>query len=89
VRDEFLHALQVAAAVDKHVGLPERKILRRAAHHLERPFDVAELEKMMLEFEEFGVLRATKRAPHTPPPEPPPKRPSRAPKSKKGKANGR
>jgi hypothetical protein len=64
VRDEFLHALQVAAAVDKHVGLPERKILRRAAHHLGRPFDRAQLEKMIGEFEEYGVLKQTKRVKH-------------------------
>jgi hypothetical protein len=64
VRDEFLHALQVAAAVDKHVGLPERKILRRAAHHLGRPFDRAQLEKMIAEFEEYGVLKQTKRVKH-------------------------
>ncbi|HEY8091042.1 MAG TPA: hypothetical protein VIF09_24435 [Polyangiaceae bacterium] len=56
-RDSFLHALEVAAAVDKHVGLPERKILRRAAHHLGRAFDRDRLEKMIAEFEEFGVLR--------------------------------
>ena len=61
-RDEFLHALEVAAAVDKHVGLPERKILRRAAHHLGRPFERARLDKMIAEFEEYGVLKASKRA---------------------------
>ncbi len=63
VRDEFLHALLVAAAVDKHVGLPERKILRRAAHHLGRPFERETIEKMIEEFEDFGVLRETKRRP--------------------------
>ena len=61
VRDEFLHALEVAATVDKHVGLPERKILRRAAHHLGRPFERERLEKMIGEFEEYGVLKASKR----------------------------
>jgi hypothetical protein len=61
VRDEFLHALEVAATVDKHVGLPERKILRRAAHHLGRPFDRERIEKMIAEFEDYGVLRETKR----------------------------
>jgi hypothetical protein len=60
-RDEFLHALEVAAAVDKHVGLPERKVLRRAAHHLGRPFDDHRLQKMMAEFGDFGVLRETRR----------------------------
>lgn len=61
-RDEFLHALEVAAAVDKHVGLPERKILRRAAHHLGRPFERERLEKMIAELEDYGVLRETRRA---------------------------
>jgi hypothetical protein len=55
-RDAFLHALEVAAAVDKEVGLPERKILNRAAHHLNREFDIKHLERMMDEFERFGVL---------------------------------
>ncbi len=55
-RDAFLHALEVAAAVDKEVGLPERKILHRAAHHLNREFDIKHLERMMEEFERFGVL---------------------------------
>ena len=85
-RDEFLHALQVAAAVDKHVGLPERKILRRAAHHLGRPFDRAELEKMIAEFEEYGVLRETKRVPPPPVVAPAPATATRATKGRKGKA---
>jgi uncharacterized tellurite resistance protein B-like protein len=56
VRDHFLHALEVAAAVDKEISLPERKILRRAAHHLNREFDLGRLERMIRDFEEFGVL---------------------------------
>jgi hypothetical protein len=85
VRDEFLHALQVAAAVDKHVGLPERKILRRAAHHLGRTFDRERVEKMIAEFEEYGVLKETKKAPRSlaPPAPAPAKRPSRTPKGRK------
>jgi uncharacterized tellurite resistance protein B-like protein len=55
-RDHFLHALEVAACVDKEVSLPERKILRRAAHHLGREFDLAHLQKMIAEFEAYGVL---------------------------------
>ena len=55
-RDHFLHALEVAACVDKEVSLPERKILRRAAHHLGREFDLEHLRKMIAEFEEYGVL---------------------------------
>jgi uncharacterized tellurite resistance protein B-like protein len=55
-RDQFMHALEVAACVDKEVSLPERKILRRAAHHLGREFDLEHLHKMIEEFESFGVL---------------------------------
>ena len=54
--DVFIHALEVAAAVDKEVGVPERKILRRAARALGREFDPARVEKMMADFEERGVL---------------------------------
>jgi hypothetical protein len=88
VRDDFLHALQVAAAVDKHVGLPERKILRRAAHHLGRPFERERLEKMIAEFEEYGVLKETKRAMVRPSQAPPPapKAASKVAKGRKGKA---
>jgi hypothetical protein len=56
LRDVFLHALDVAAAVDKEVGVPERKILRRAARKLGREFDPGRLEAMMRDFEERGVL---------------------------------
>ncbi len=56
VRDAFLHVLEVAAAVDKEVGLPERKILRRAAHALGREFSQERVERMIAEFEENGVL---------------------------------
>ena len=55
-RDAFLFALEVAACVDKEVTLPERKILRRAAHHLGREFDQARLTKMVQDFEDEGVL---------------------------------
>jgi uncharacterized tellurite resistance protein B-like protein len=61
-RDAFLHALEVAACVDKEVTLPERKILRRAAHHLGREFDLGHLTNMIEEFESYGVL--TKKTKH-------------------------
>jgi uncharacterized tellurite resistance protein B-like protein len=61
-RDHFLHALEVAACVDKEVSLPERKILRRVAHHLNRDFDLDHLKNMIAEFEEYGVL--TKKTKH-------------------------
>jgi len=56
MRDAFMHLLEVAAAVDKEVGLPERKILRRAARSLGRAFSQERVEKMIVELEETGVL---------------------------------
>jgi uncharacterized tellurite resistance protein B-like protein len=61
-RVPFLHALEVAACVDKDVSLPERKILRRAAHHLGLEFDLDHLKNMIEEFESYGVL--TKKTKH-------------------------
>jgi uncharacterized tellurite resistance protein B-like protein len=55
-RDEFMHVLEVAAAVDKEVGLPERKILRRAARALGREYSQERVEQMIAQFEESGVL---------------------------------
>jgi hypothetical protein len=56
VRRSFFHALEVAAAVDKEVGLPERKILRRAARELGLEFDMARIERMIADLSEIGVL---------------------------------
>jgi uncharacterized tellurite resistance protein B-like protein len=56
-RRTFYHALEVAAAVDKEVGLPERKILRRVAHAFGIEFSQERIEKMIAEFEESGILR--------------------------------
>ena len=56
MRDAFLRALNVAAAVDKSVSLPEKKILRRAARKLGREYDERLTEQMMREFSETGVL---------------------------------
>ncbi len=56
IRDAFLHALEVAASVDKNVSLPERKILRRAARALGREFDAERIARMIAEFELTGVL---------------------------------
>lgn len=66
MRDGFLHALEVAAAVDKEVGLPERKILRRAARALGRELDMERINKMISDFEEHGFLKtaAKDRLPH-------------------------
>jgi len=56
VRDAFLHVLEVAAAVDKDVGLPERKILRRAARALGREYSQERVERLIAELEANGVL---------------------------------
>jgi hypothetical protein len=56
MRDAFLHLLEVAAAVDKEVGLPERKILRRAARSLGREFSEERVRRMIQELEDTGVL---------------------------------
>jgi hypothetical protein len=67
MRDTFLHVLEVAAAVDKEVGLPERKILRRAAHALGREWTEERVNKMIAEFEESGVLSSAHAARVCPP----------------------
>jgi hypothetical protein len=56
-RDAFLHALEVAAAVDKSVSLPEQKILGRAAKRLGRELDMERIDRMIRDFETVGVLR--------------------------------
>jgi hypothetical protein len=63
MRDAFFHLLEVAAAVDKEIGLPERKILRRAARALGREFSPERVERMIAELEETGVLAETAQAP--------------------------
>ena len=55
-RPSFMHALEVAAAVDKVVGLPEKKLLRRVAHHLDLEFDMNRVQRMIEHFEETGLL---------------------------------
>jgi hypothetical protein len=57
VKDAYLHALEVAAAVDKEFTLPEQKLLERVAHALGRPFSPHKVHQLMDEFEEKGVLR--------------------------------
>jgi hypothetical protein len=56
LRPSFYHALEVAAAVDKAVTLPERRLLRGVARHLDLTFDLARLHRMMDEFEDRGVI---------------------------------
>ncbi len=73
IRDDFMHVLEVAAAVDKEVGLPERKILRRAARALGREYSQERVDRMIAELEESGVLtvpplaKAAPEAPAAPP----------------------
>jgi hypothetical protein len=65
MRDVFMHVLEVAAAVDKEVGLPERKILRRAAQALGRDVSKERIQKMITELEQNGVL-SEETSPRTP-----------------------
>ena len=55
-RRPFLSALEVAAAVDKVVGLPERRLLQSAARRLEIEYDPHRAETMMSELEATGLL---------------------------------
>ena len=61
-RDDFLHALEVAATVDMVVSLPERKILRGAARALGRRYDETRIGRMVEQFDEVGVLTTDGRA---------------------------
>ena len=56
IRDVFFRMLEVAAAMDKEVSLPERKILRRAARALGREFSQERIDKMIADLEDDGVL---------------------------------
>jgi hypothetical protein len=55
-RESFYHALEVAAAVDKKIGLPERRLLRSAARRLGVAFDADRLVRMVMQLEETGFL---------------------------------
>jgi hypothetical protein len=55
----FFHVLEVAAAVDKNVSLPERRLLRSAARRLGVPFDPKSTERLMKQLEETGRLSET------------------------------
>jgi hypothetical protein len=56
MRPAFSYALSVGAAVDKHVSLPEQRILARAARALGQPLDMRRVEQMVKDLEEVGVL---------------------------------
>jgi len=55
-RESFLHVLEVAAALDKALPLPEEKILHRAANVLQCKFESARVSKMIEQLERTGVL---------------------------------
>lgn len=55
-RQDFYHALEVLAAVDKKVGVPERRLLRSAARRLEIPFDPKSTQELIKQFEKKGML---------------------------------
>jgi hypothetical protein len=56
LRDPFLRVLEVASAVDKRATLRERRLLEHAARALGRREDFSELERMMRDFRDVGVL---------------------------------
>ena len=59
-RDDFFHALEIAATVDKVVTQPERRILRGAARALGQKYDDARIERMVTDFGDVGVLRGAR-----------------------------
>jgi len=57
VREPFLHTLEVAAALDKKIFVPERKILARVAEALGRSWNASNVERLISELSETGVAR--------------------------------
>jgi hypothetical protein len=57
VREPFLHTLEVAAALDKKVFVPERRILARLAEAFGRPWNASNVERLIAELSETGVAR--------------------------------
>lgn len=57
LRDAFLNVLEVAAAVDKVVSLPETKILKRVAHAFGRDHDPKRIERMIASLDETGLIQ--------------------------------
>jgi hypothetical protein len=55
-RDGFLRTLEVAAAIDKVLPLPEEKLLRRTAEALGRRYDPSRVSGMIERLEGSGVL---------------------------------
>jgi hypothetical protein len=66
MRDTFMRVLEIAAAVDKEITLPERKVLRRAARSLGREFSEERVMAMIKELEETGVIADPEAVPCSP-----------------------
>lgn len=56
-REPFLHTVEVAAALDKKLSVPERKILGRLAEAFGRPWNASNVERLIAELTETGVAR--------------------------------
>ena len=55
-REKFMDVLEVAAALDKTLALPEEKLLRRVGQVFGRAFEPARVSEMIDELERTGVL---------------------------------
>lgn len=60
MHQHFFHVLEVAAAVDKSVGVPERRLLRSAARRLGLTFDPHSTDRLMRELEAHGTITEAK-----------------------------
>jgi hypothetical protein len=57
VREPFFHTLEVAAALDKKLLVPERKILARLAEAFGRSWNASNVERLIAQLSETGVAR--------------------------------
>lgn len=55
-RDAFLRVLEVAAALDMSLALPEEKLIRRVAETFHRTFEPQRVERIVEQLEHTGVL---------------------------------
>jgi hypothetical protein len=69
-RNAFLHAMELAAAVDKKFTLPEQRLLEQVAIALHRPFVPARIFELIRRFNDEGVLAGVEGvvSPHPGPP---------------------
>lgn len=56
-REPFVHTLEVAAALDRKLFVPERRILARLAEAFGRPWDASHVERLIAELSETGVAK--------------------------------